>query len=191
MFGDLLPNDNHVLGKSDLNDMLEKFKRVARNILWRYYQPSFDVAQIMFNEIVDRDAKQSVEKEIWEKRVKDAAEGVFVETPQFDQAYYNLEKHGVCVLVGPPGYGKSLMADMLAFKRRINGYNINICTDIENIRLRRAENDEKWLYVFDDFMGEFQNKALNMSGLCAGLQYIHDLSQSGETGYAQILITIG
>ncbi|MFK0153964.1 restriction endonuclease [Streptomyces sp. NPDC090493] len=69
-------------------------------------------------------------------------------------AQHQMEAHHVCILAGPPGIGKTTLAQVLAAHHVKRGYElIEISQDVEEVNRVWEENARQFFY-YDDFLGQ-------------------------------------
>jgi len=79
---------------------------------------------------------------------------LFVQNDTFAQAREMLERNSTLVISGPPGIGKTTLAEMLLFMYLENGYEpVVVESSIKEGRKFHRQN-EKQVFYFDDFLGQ-------------------------------------
>lgn len=136
---------NDVWGQDDLNEALGNHPEVERRH-FKLWLASTNVLETLLNagqwqrreELLDRAAQHA---KVW------------VAVPEYDEARRLLEEYGVCVLSGPPGAGKSMLAEMLVLEAARDGWNVlPVSADIEE-GWRVFGDDSRQIVYYDDFLG--------------------------------------
>lgn len=139
----LVPSD--VLGQEDLNNILGRHPKIeqqhyklwlaSRAVLDRvlnnasFTQSDFKVAQ------VHADIRR------------------YVQSDAFPRAYNMLQREGVVVLAGPPGVGKTTLANMLLYQHLEKEYEaVVLMRDVEE-GFQRYQKGVRQIFYFDDFLG--------------------------------------
>ncbi|CAJ0705070.1 hypothetical protein LMG19089_03751 [Ralstonia edaphis] len=134
-----------VLGQEDLNNLLEQFTAVHQNHykLWLGSRAVLD--RVLNSAIVNR-------SQFAVKKVHGAIQR-YVQTDAFPQAFDLLKEHHVVIVTGPPGVGKTTLANMLMYAHLDEGYEPIVVND--DIRDAEAMCQEgiKRIFYYDDFLG--------------------------------------
>jgi hypothetical protein len=88
---------------------------------------------------------------------------VFAPNPSFSESKKILEKENVLIVSGPPGVGKTTLAQMLTYAYIGDGWEFVAITKLED-GFAEIEDGRKQVFLFDDFLGKI---ALNRQALAA------------------------
>lgn len=79
---------------------------------------------------------------------------LFVQTPTYVEAVRRLDEHGILVITGPPGVGKTTLAEMLLFEHMSRNYEpVVIQSDIGEGR-KLYKKAQHQIFYYDDFLGQ-------------------------------------
>ncbi|QSI46777.1 restriction endonuclease [Thermobispora bispora] len=135
-----------LLTARDLNALLQRHPTVERQH-FKLWLASANVLQAI------------VQSGLWERSealMEDIRDRVrlYVRSPAYDRAASILAKHHVVVITGPPGVGKSMLAEMLCLTHWHNGWQvISVSSDI-NEAWDAYRRDQKQIFFYDDFLGQ-------------------------------------
>ena len=134
------------LGKQDLNNLLAKFPDVERHTLklWLFSLP-------LLQEVLHSAIKNLAAFEL--EKIRERAK-LYVQNESFEQAVDILDRHNFCVIAGPPGIGKTTLAEMLVLHYSRAGYEIvKVSQDIDEAWSLKTR-DSKQVFYYDDFLGQ-------------------------------------
>ena len=145
VFGKFMHNDADVLGCEDINDLLRKHRHVERSHfkLWLH---STEVLSTLANAaILGRSAFT-----LQEIRERSSS---YVQTACHVMAEEKIKKHGVLLITGEPGIGKTTLAEQICLEYAIDGYQLCVAArQIEELE-SLYQDDAKQIFYFDDFLG--------------------------------------
>ncbi|ACU69437.1 hypothetical protein Caci_0485 [Catenulispora acidiphila DSM 44928] len=146
LFQPWMRSSANVLGPLDLDGMLTEFTAVERRHVKLLFSTGEQLTALVHSGIVNR--TQALLKRI------ERARPAYAVTDAHRRAAELLEKHRVCVLVGPPGIGKTSLGMMLVAQAIGDGCQpVEVSEDIDDaFAMLRA--GEKQIFFYDDFLGE-------------------------------------
>jgi Restriction endonuclease len=138
-------NDSDIRGPGDLNGLLRSFPDVEKSHIKLWLSSSAVLERLVNSSAYTFTA---LTKEEIEAKIR-----VFAPNPSFDEALAILESRHVLIISGPPGVGKTTLAEMLAYAY--------IAKDWELVAIRSLDDGFKFLddskrqaFLFDDFLGK-------------------------------------
>ena len=146
LLGPWLKTPSDVIGRDDLLGLLSRHPQVERRHV-KLWLTSADVLDAVVNSGIANRSETTVEEAKRQLRL-------WVANPSFERAKGLLDKHHISVISGPPGIGKSMLADVLLADLAARGYEpIVVSSDID-------EADQMWrkdraqVFYYDDFLGQ-------------------------------------
>ncbi|WP_344656751.1 restriction endonuclease [Catenulispora subtropica] len=146
LFQPWMRSPGNVLGARDLDGMLTRFPAVERRHIKLLFSTGEQLTTLVHAGIVNR-------TRAFQKRIE-RARPAYAVTQAHHEATDLLKKHRVCVIVGPPGIGKTSLGMMLVAQAIGDGYQpVEVSEDIHDAFAMLRE-DEKQVFFYDDFLGE-------------------------------------
>jgi hypothetical protein len=139
----VIPSD--ILGQDDLNNLLGRHPEIEKQHykLWLASRAVLD--RVLNNASITR-SDFKVEQVYADIRR-------YVQSDAFPRAFEMLRHNRVVVLAGPPGVGKTTLANMLLYQHLEKGYQgIVMMRDVEE-GFKRFQKDVRQVFYFDDFLG--------------------------------------
>lgn len=136
-----------IWGRARLNDALADHPEVEKRHI-KLWLTSAGVLQTLL------ESGQWQRGEATLDHVRDQAK-LWVRTPEFSQVMNVLRAQGVCIVHGPPGSGKTFLAEMALLSAAADGWEIShVSNDIDHAWNTLRNNQVNQLFYFDDFLGE-------------------------------------
>jgi hypothetical protein len=134
-----------VLGREDLEDLLGRYPQVEKRNYKLWLTSTAVLERVLYNDVLSR--TEGYLEDLQRKA------RVFVQNDSYPRAQEILDEHHVCVISGPPGVGKTTLAEMLLIDYVSQGYEpVIVSHDIgEADALYHSEGLQVFLY--DDFLG--------------------------------------
>jgi hypothetical protein len=145
LIGPTLRTEAHIFGPGDLNGLLRKYPDIEKSHikLW--------LSGVGVLDRVLRSAAHtfnSITREEIEAKVR-----VYAPNPSFDGARDTLEAHHLVIVSGPPGVGKTTLAEMLSFAYIAEGWDLIAIRSLDD-GFASIEDSKKQVFFFDDFLGK-------------------------------------
>lgn len=142
--GPSLKSSGDIFGAADLNTLLRKYPEIVKTHfkLWLSSTP-------MLERVLRAAAQEHgsmTRREIEEKVL------VYAPNPSFDEARKTLEKHHILIVAGPPGVGKTTLAEMLVFAHLAEDWELVSIRSLDD-GLDEISDRKHQIFYFDDFLG--------------------------------------
>src|SRR6266849_3068780 len=153
LIGPALLSEADVLGPGDLNALLRKYPEIVKSHIKLWLSDAAVLDRVVrsaahaFNQITKGEIEAKVK--------------VYAPNPSFDGARDTLEANHVVIISGPPGVGKTTLAEMLSYAYIAEGWDLFAIRSLED-GLAVIEDKDKQIFLFDDFLGKV---ALDRSAL--------------------------
>lgn len=164
-----------IFGAAELNGLLTQYPEVEkRNIkLWL-------TSSAVLERLLSRGT--SVFTDLTHAEIKKKL-AVFVANPSLPLAGSILEAHHVLIVSGPPGIGKTTLAEVLAAQYCDRGWELVAVNDISEA-ITQLKEDKPQVFLFDDFLGKtrFDHQSLGSSDSRIA-RFIKMVTKSKETRF--------
>jgi hypothetical protein len=139
-----LKSQADIFGPTELNDLLRKFPEVAKASIKLWLSGT-----AVLERIVHAAAHNFtiVTREEIESKLK-----VYAPNPSFSAARDKLENGHVVIISGPPGVGKTTLAEMLSYAYITDGWNYVAIRSLDD-GFAKLDDKLKQIFFFDDFLG--------------------------------------
>lgn len=145
MFNPFILSGMDVLGKKDLNNLLEKNPEIEKN-----YHKLWLASTNVLNTIINRATLNwsSFELEKIEKDIR-----LYVENESLNKALDVLKENHYVVISGIPGIGKTTLARMIVYTMLARGYEEFVYVDDMDTAAKMFSKEKRQIFFFDDFLG--------------------------------------
>lgn len=142
--GPSLQAEDDILGPDDLNGLLRKYPDVEKSHL-KLWLSSSAVLQRILN--AASHSYNAIALEEIADRVR-----IYAPNPSFDRASAMLNDHHLLIVAGPPGVGKTTLAEMVVYAHLANGWELVAIRSLEE-GLASINEGRRQIFYFDDFLG--------------------------------------
>ena len=145
MYNPFILSGMDVLGKKDLNNLLEQNPEIEKN-----YHKLWLASTNVLNTIINRATLNwsSFELEKIEKDIR-----LYVENESLNKALDVLKENHYVVISGIPGIGKTTLARMLVYTMLARGYEEFVYVDDMDTVAKMFSKEKRQIFFFDDFLG--------------------------------------
>jgi len=142
--GPSLQDSGDIFGSADLNALLRKYPEIVKSHFKLWLSSTAMLERVLRAAAQEHGAM--TRREIEEKVL------VYASNPSFDEARQTLEKHHVLIVSGPPGVGKTTLAEMLVFAHLAEDWELISIRSLDD-GLEEISDLKKQVFYFDDFLG--------------------------------------
>lgn len=146
LFQPFIKTLSDIYGREDLNNLLGRFPEIEKQTFKLWFSSATILEEMLSTRI------NNVSRETLSKIQRDAK--VYVENGSFGEALSILERDNFCLIVGVPGIGKTMLAEMLLLHYYSLGYDlikiesdISEASEVDYVRKGRV-------FYYDDFLGQ-------------------------------------
>lgn len=145
ILGPTVLNDSDIKGPGDLNGLLRSFPDIEKAHIKLWLSSAAMLERLVHSSAHTFNALTKTEIE--------AKIRVFAPNPSFDEALGILEKRHVLIISGPPGVGKTTLAEMLAYAYIGKDWELVAIRSLDD-GLKFLDDTKKQVFFFDDFLGK-------------------------------------
>ena len=145
IIGPSLQSESDILGPAELNRLLRENRNIEKAHIKLWLSSAVVLDQIVNAALSG--FTNATEDEI-ERKVK-----VYAQNPSFKEASDLLEKRHVIIVSGPPGVGKTTLAEMLAYKYLAENWQLVAVRNLDD-GFAKIDDTKKIVFFFDDFLGQ-------------------------------------
>lgn len=156
IFQPYIKTTNDILGKNDLNNLLNKFPEVEKQHFKLWLSSTTILDRILHSKVYNQ---SNFEIETIEETVN-----VYVDNASYYDAINIIKDKKYVIISGIPGIGKTTLARVLVFHYLANGFEDFIyLSDSINDGYNLYKDGKKQVFLFDDFLGTnfLENKLTN------------------------------
>jgi hypothetical protein len=145
VIGESLKAQSDIFGPAELNELLRKFPDVERAHIKLWLSSSAILERIVRSGAYSFTAASRAEIET---KVR-----VYAQNPSFKEATDRLEAHHVLIISGPPGVGKTTLAEMLSYAYIGEEWEFQAIRSLDD-GFAAIVDAKKQIFFFDDFLGK-------------------------------------
>ena len=174
LFSPFILTEDDIMGKEDLNNFLAQYPEIEK-LHFKLWLSSINILQEIINRNIVNQTQFKLE-EIKEK-IK-----IYVQNDSYFEAVDILKENKYVIISGMPGIGKSILAEMLAYRLLASGIDEFIfLSDSVQEGYKMYDNEKSQIFLFDDFLGRnFLVNSLNTNEEAAIIRFISKIQKSNN-----------
>jgi DNA polymerase III delta prime subunit len=140
-----LKDERDIFGPADLNALLRKFRDVEKSHIKLWLSGAAMLERVLR-------AAAHVIRAITRGEIE-AKVRIYAPNPSFNRAQETLELQHVLIISGPPGVGKTTLAEILAYTYMAEGWDLVVIRSLED-GFSSIDDTKQQIFLFDDFLGK-------------------------------------
>lgn len=145
LIGPSLQSESDIFGPEDINSLLRKYPDILKSHI-KLWLSGAGVLERLIRAAAHNFAVFTQEE--IEKKVR-----VYASNPSFGESLIALEKHRLLIISGPPGVGKTTLAEMLCYTFLNEEWELIPIRSLED-GFAAITDSKKQVFLFDDFLGK-------------------------------------
>ena len=145
IIGPSLLSEADIFGPRDLNALIRKFPAIEKSNIKLWLTGSAVLERVVRSAAY---TFNNITREEIEAKVR-----VYAPNPSLNGARDTLENHHVVIISGPPGVGKTTLAEMLSYAYISENWELVAIRSLDD-GLTSIEDAKKQVFLFDDFLGK-------------------------------------
>src|SRR5258708_7938387 len=145
IIGPSLETESDILGPAELNGLIRLNRDIEKAHIKLWLSSTVVLDQIVNAAL---SGFTNTTKDEIERKVR-----VYAQNPSFKEASDLLEKRHVIIVSGPPGVGKTTLAEMLSYKYLAEGWELIAVRNLDD-GFAKIDDTKKTVFFFDDFLGQ-------------------------------------
>ena len=145
IIGPTLANESDIFGPDDLNALLRKYPEVEKSHISLWLSSAAVLDRVLRSA---SHAYANISRAEIEKKVR-----LYAKNPSFAESAEKLETHHVLIISGPPGVGKTTLAEMLSYAYIGDGWELIPIRSLDD-GFASISDVTKQIFLFDDFLGK-------------------------------------
>jgi Restriction endonuclease len=140
-----LKRQSDIFGPDDLRGLLRKYPEVAKTHI-KLWLGSTEVLEHVFRHASKTFAAITLDE------IRDKVR-IYAHNPSYPQSFAKLEANHIVIISGPPGVGKTTLADMLSYAYVGEGWDLIAIRSLDD-GFASINDKAKQIFLFDDFLGK-------------------------------------